>query len=205
MLSFVKQSRQALRWSPQGRKALHCLQGQEVRKGSRSTSIQGFQDQVYPQISVDSVDHSGKVNFERPLSRQLEHHQSAENERCRKQGYAVGNHGPGMFWEESVVYGSGDFDAGQVDPLRRARVGSVCVAKNDVYGNELCLIDETITRLGIASGSRAGSLALLRERDEWRDVVRVASFRGSAVHLLSSLHCLRILLLFPAMRLGYDS
>lgn len=45
------------------------------------------------------------------------------------------------------MYGSGDFDAGQVDPLRRARVGSVCVAKNDVYGNELCLIDETITRL----------------------------------------------------------
>jgi ribosomal protein L18E len=143
-----QQSRQALRWSPQGRKALHCLQGQEVRKGTRSTSIQGFQDQVYPQIGVDSVGHPGKVIFRRPLSRQLEHHQSAENERCRKQGYAVGDHGRGVFWEESVVCGSGDFDAGQVDPLRRARVGSVCVAKNDVYGNELCLIDETITRLG---------------------------------------------------------
>ena len=51
-----------------------------------------------------------------------------------------------MFWADSVTYGSGDFDAGQVDPTARVRVGSVYVVHNDVYGNALCLMDETLAR-----------------------------------------------------------
>lgn len=65
---------------------------------------------------------------------------------CQTQGYAAGEYGIGMFWADSVTYGSGDFDAGQVDPTARVRVGSVYVAYNGVYGNALCLMDETLAR-----------------------------------------------------------
>jgi hypothetical protein len=144
ILYSSQQSRQALRWSLEGWQALHRFQGQEVREGSRSTSVQGFQDQVYSQISVDSIDHLEESFPDLPLPRQHQHHQYQRKINViGLKGTQFGERGLGMFWENFVACFSGDYDAGS-SQLAEEVTGWLrdISIQTDVCENELCTMNE---------------------------------------------------------------
>lgn len=152
ILVRIQQSRQALRWSLEGWQALHRFQGQEVREGSRSTSVQGFQDQVYSQISVDSIDHLKESFPDLPLPRKHQHHQYQRKINViGLKGAQFGERELGMFWENFVAYFSGDYDAGSSQFAEEGtgwlRIISI---QTDVCENELCTMNEPMLDKKIA-------------------------------------------------------